>query len=163
MNYWKRKKEKKKILKCLEHKVFASFWTGHWHETRYFGKKIKEKLNKTETLRYCRIVWISHHFLIYGGYSRHYIYGRTCLDGYLTKKLKIFPLSLYPHWGLFNQISSLLVISSEPIGRSESYYAKIWSKNLCIHSAIKFKLSWIFNWQFSKWQISQTRRALYLI
>ena len=42
------------------------------------------------------------------------------------------------------------MISSEPIGRGESYYAKIWSKNLCNPSAIKFKLSWIFARQFLK-------------
>ena len=51
------------------------------------------------------------------------------------------------------------MISSEPIGRGESYYARIWAKFVCIHSAIKFKLSWIFGWQFLKSYISKTGRA----
>ena len=42
------------------------------------------------------------------------------------QKFGNFLPSLCPHWGLFNHIWSLLVISSESIGRSESYYAKIW-------------------------------------
>ena len=32
------------------------------------------------------------------------IYGRTCLDGYFTKKNGNFPPSLCPNWGLFNHI-----------------------------------------------------------
>ena len=35
------------------------------------------------------------------------------------KKFNFSP-SLCPHWGLFNHMLSLLVISSEPIGRSKS-------------------------------------------
>ena len=45
-----------------------------------------------------------------------------------TQKIGNFCPSLCPLCGLFNNIWSLLMISSEPIGRSESKYAKIWSK-----------------------------------
>ena len=71
--------------------------------------------------------------------------------------------SLYPHYGLFHYMLSLLMLSSEPIGKGESYYAKIWAKFFCIHSAIKFKLSWNFGWQFLKSYISKTGRAFDLI
>ena len=58
--------------------------------------------------------------------------------------------SLCPHYGLFNHIWSLLMISSEPLGRGKSLYAKILSQKFCIHLAIKFKLSWNFGWKFFK-------------
>ena len=43
----------------------------------------------------------------------------------ISPKFGNFSPPLCPHWGLFNHIRSLLVLSSEPIGRSESLYAKI--------------------------------------
>ena len=52
------------------------------------------------------------------------------LPWWLSHKKWEFSPSLCPHLGLFNHIWSLLVISSEPIGRSESWYAKIWSKKM---------------------------------
>ena len=67
--------------------------------------------------------------------------------------------SLCPHCWLFNHIWSLLINSSEPIGRDKSFYAKIYTKNIWIRSAIKFKLSWIFGGQFFKSHISYTGRA----
>ena len=69
------------------------------------------------------------------------------------KNMDFLPF-LCPLCGLFNYIWSILMISYEPIGRGESYYAKNMIKNLCIHWAIKFKLSKIFGWQFFKSHIS---------
>ena len=79
-----------------------------------------------------------------------------------TKKLGIFAL-LYVHIVDFSTTFEFLMILSEPIGRGESLYAKIWSTNFCIHSAIQFKLSWYFGWQFLQSNFSQSWRAVDLI
>ena len=82
------------------------------------------------------------------------LYGRTCLDVYLTKKLWIFPL-LYVHIGdNSTTVEVFWWFHLNLIGRSKSWDAKIRSKNLCIHSAIKFKLFQILNWQFFLCNIS---------
>ena len=49
------------------------------------------------------------------------------------QKFGNYPPSLGQHWGLFNHIWSLLVLSSDPIGRSESKYAKNMIKKV-LHS-----------------------------
>ena len=96
-----------------------------------------------------------------GGEVANYM-GGLALMVISTKNWEFCP-SLCPHCVLFNQIWSLLLISSEPIGRGESWYAKIWS-NKSLHWLSNqnqtffnfwftiFKISYFINWR-SFWHI----------